>query len=116
MYISKCTDIQDRCSLTMFSVIFRTKFNIGFSSPATDICALCNRLKYQIKMEKDPNKKSDLIVKHRIHNKRAKAFYELARASPPDSPTFCFDMQQVQPLPRTPINKLLRTLLCRYAS
>lgn len=55
-------------------------------------------------MEKDPNKKSDLIVKHRIHNKRAKAFYELARASPPDSLTFCFDMQQVQPLPRTPIN------------
>lgn len=39
-----------------------------------------------------------------MHTKSAKAFYESMRNPPENSYTFCFDLQQVQPLPRTPIN------------
>lgn len=104
MYNSQCEQTSDHCSLTMFKVIFRRKFNIGFSSPASDCCALCNRLKHKIKIEKNPKEKSDLMIQLRIHKKRANAFYTLTKETPENSLSFCFDMQQVQPLPRTPIN------------
>ncbi|KAK9709759.1 hypothetical protein QE152_g26443 [Popillia japonica] len=39
-----------------------------------------------------------------MHQKSAHAFYELLQESPPNSVSFCFDLQQVQPLPKTPIN------------
>lgn len=47
-----------KSSLSMFSRIFRKEFNIGFSSPASDCCGTCMRLKYQIKLEKDKAKKN----------------------------------------------------------
>ncbi|CAH2003243.1 unnamed protein product [Acanthoscelides obtectus] len=95
---------QYKSSLSMFSRIFCGEFNIGFSSPAADCCALCIRLKDNIRNEKDPKKKSDLMIERRIHRKRADAFHKLAKEDSPNSITFCFDMQQVQPLPRTPIS------------
>ncbi|CAH1113441.1 unnamed protein product [Psylliodes chrysocephalus] len=104
MYNSQCNNPTDHCSLTMFKVIFRTKFNIGFSSPASDFCAFCTRMRHKIKIEKDANKKNDLMIQLRIHQKRANAFYKLTKQTPLESLSFCFDMQQVQPLPKTPIN------------
>lgn len=104
MYNSQCNNPTDHCSLTMFKVIFRTKFNIGFSSPASDSCAFCTRMRHKIKIEKDANKKNDLMIQLRIHQKRANAFYKLTKQTPLESLSFCFDMQQVQPLPKTPIN------------
>lgn len=95
---------QYKSSLSMFSRVFCGEYNIGFSSPAADCCALCIRLKDNIKKEKDPKKKSDLMIERRIHKKRADAFYKLAKENPPNSISFCFDLQQVQPLPRTPIS------------
>lgn len=104
LYNSQCEQHADYCSLTMFKTIFRTKFNIGFTSPASDSCALCNRLKHKIKITQGTLEKNEHILELRIHKKRANAFYELMREEVPESLSFCFDMQQVQPLPRTPIN------------
>lgn len=89
--------------------IFRNifaEYNIGFRSPASDTCTFCTRITYQIKHERDLNKKAKLMAEKRIHTLRGKAFYESLRT--PDSAntmTFCFDLQQVQPLPKTPIQE-----------
>lgn len=88
----------------MFSRIFRKEFNVGFSSPASDCCGTCMRLKYQIKSEEDKAKKNLLISQLRIHRKRSKVFYELSKEISESSEAFCIDLQQVQPLPKTPIS------------
>ncbi|KAK4882697.1 hypothetical protein RN001_006016 [Aquatica leii] len=87
----------------MFRSVFLNDFNIGFSSPASDVCSKCTRLKEQVKHTKDVEKRKNLIKEYRIHRKRANTFYELSKEKPDNSITFCFDLQQVQPLPRTPI-------------
>jgi hypothetical protein len=43
-------------------------------------------------------------MEKRIHNLKAKTFYTLMRENIPETKNYCFDMQQVQPLPKTPIN------------
>lgn len=103
IYQEKC-DSENKVSFEMFRRVFVTDFNISFSSPASDCCAKCTRLTYLIKKEKDEQKKNDLKMEKIVHKKRANAFYDLLKANPPNSLTFCFDLQQVQPLPRTPIN------------
>lgn len=102
MYNRKC-EPQNRVTYDMFRNIFLKNFNIGFSSPASDVCAKCTSLKEQIKMEKNIEKRHDLLMELRIHRKRANTFYELAREQDEHSLAFCFDLQQVQPLPKTPI-------------
>lgn len=101
MYNSK--NNEQKVSFSMFQKIFTTEFNIGFRSPASDVCALCTRLDYQIQAENDPEKKENMKSEKRVHTLRAKAFYDLAKESPPSSLSLCFDMEQVQPLPRTPV-------------
>lgn len=89
----------------MFRKIFIHDFNIGFSSPASDVCSKCTRLKQQYKFETQAEKRNQLLVEYRVHRKRAAAFYELAKEAPEKSLSFCFDLQQVQPLPRTAIGE-----------
>lgn len=43
------------------------------------------------------------MVEYRVHKLRAKAFYDYMRDNPPNSMSLCFDLQQVQPVPKTPI-------------
>ena len=43
-----------------FRRIFRREFRIGFCSPKTDACSMCERLTNQMKMELDPVKKQAL--------------------------------------------------------
>lgn len=83
-------------SLSMFSNIFVSEFNIGFSSAASDVCRKCTTLKEQYKMENNTERKKQLLVEYRLRKKSASAFYELAKESPEGSLTFCFDLQQVQ--------------------
>lgn len=104
IYNRKC-DPEDRVSYDMFRNIFLNDFNIGFSSPASDVCSKCTRLKEQIKHTKDLEMKNNLIMEYRIHKRRANTFYELGKENPSNSIAFCFDLQQVQPLPRTPIGE-----------
>lgn len=91
----------NKTSLSMFTRIFNTEYNIGFSSPALDCCSLCTKLRHSIKNEKDKEKKAQAMLNLRVHTRRSKAFYQLSKENPPESYTFCFDLQQVQPLPRT---------------
>lgn len=93
----------------MFYKMFHGEFNIGFSTPASDVCSTCTLLMNKIKSEKDPTKKVELMTQKRIHKLRANAFYEIMKTSVPDSVTLCFDLQQVLPLPCTPIGE------CFYA-
>lgn len=100
MYSERNSD--SKVSLTMFKNIFYHNFNIGFKSPASDVCGTCLNLKHAISKETgDQKMKSQTDL--RIHKLRANEFYKLAKESPPRSVSFAFDLQQVHPLPKTPI-------------
>ncbi|KAG8318767.1 hypothetical protein J6590_106133 [Homalodisca vitripennis] len=83
-------------SKSIFSRVFN-EFNIGFRSPATDVCCTCYELDLKTKSEKaKPNVDKSVITKlmfeKRVHKIRAKCFYELMR-NRDDEVTFCFDLQ-----------------------
>lgn len=86
-----------------FRDIFMTAFNIGFKSPATDVCNTCTLLDNKLKNEKDPREKTKLMTEKRIHSLRAKTFTELCRENPKNAISLCFDLQKVHPLPCTNI-------------
>lgn len=90
---------------TMFRRVFENDFNIGFSSPSCDVCSTCEVLKNKQKIEKDPQELQSLKVQLRVHKIRAKRFFELVKTSPENSLTICFDLQQIQCLPKTPIQE-----------
>ncbi|XP_045457147.1 uncharacterized protein LOC123667235 [Melitaea cinxia] len=90
---------------TMFYEVFTFEFNIGFRSPASDACSSCILLSNSIKNEKDSSKKQELMTKLRIHKLRANFFFKLLKEKVDNSITICFDLQQVFPLPRTPIQE-----------
>lgn len=102
MYNRQCNR-ENQVTYDMFRNIFLNDFNIGFSSPASDVCSKCTRLREQVRHTRDLQERQKLLMEYRIHRKRANTFYELAKEKPDNSITFCFDLQQVQPLPRTPI-------------
>lgn len=89
---------------TLFEKVFNS-LNIGIKSPASDVCSKCFRLKQKIASERDPTLKQRHITEKRIHTMKAKAFYDLLKEKEPKTSTLCFDLQQVQPLPRTPIGE-----------
>lgn len=45
------------------------------------------------------------MVEKRIHKKRAQAFYDLLKTNVEGSLSLAFDLQQIQPLPKTPIQE-----------
>lgn len=91
---------------SMFRRIFVNNFNIGFKSPATDVCSHCTILNHKIKsFPKGSKERNDFIIEKRIHKKRANAFYELMRKDVDDSISYCFDLQQILPLPKTPVQE-----------
>lgn len=93
-----------KVSLSMFRRIFLQEFNIGFRSPASDVCGFCTMLNNKLKAAQGSEKQA-IITEKRIHKLRAKCFYELLKEKKEDELSLCFDMQQVQPLPRTPIQQ-----------
>lgn len=99
MYNSKCTDPNNKVTLSMFKRLFYSEYNIGFSSPASDVCATCLNLKNAIKRENKDKTKTEL----KVHQMRANTFFKLMKEQHPDSLTICFDLQQVHPLPKTPM-------------
>lgn len=106
MYNSSCGASQQlKSTYSMFYKIFVTEFNIGFQGPAADVCSYCTRLKHKIKNEKNDKEKVKAITEKRIHQLRSNAFYELLKMEHDNAITFCFDMQQVQPLPKTPVGE-----------
>ncbi|KAF6212106.1 hypothetical protein GE061_012626 [Apolygus lucorum] len=93
-------------SYSCFHNIFINDFNIGFSSPATDACASCTRLRTQIAQNPEGSpERVTLMTELRLHKLRADAFYKIMKetAGITDTYSFVFDLQQVHPLPKTPI-------------
>lgn len=86
-----------------FSRIFNTQFNIGFGSPASDVCGFCVRHQRQIHLCQDPQEKMKLMTNLRVHRLRSKQFHKMMKEESNESLSFCFDLQQVQVLPKVPI-------------
>lgn len=86
-----------------FRNIFVTDFNIGFKSPATDVCNTCTLLKNKLDIEKDASKKVRIMTEKRVHRMRYEAFTEICQQKPENTISFCFDLQKVHPLPCTNI-------------
>ncbi|KAK5648042.1 hypothetical protein RI129_002934 [Pyrocoelia pectoralis] len=86
-----------------FSRIFNNQFNVAFGSPATDVCGFCVRTQTLISNCKDKNEVDRLRTNLRVHKFRAKQFFKLMKEQPLNSVSYCFDLQQVQVLPKVPI-------------
>lgn len=104
-YNNSVSDENLKVNETMFRRVFEKDFNIGFSSPASDICSTCLLYKNKLKIEKDPNQIAALKGEYAFHKIRAKAFTSHMKRKPENSLSLCFDLQQVQPLPKTPIQE-----------
>lgn len=85
-----------------FRTIFDNYFNIGFGSPATDVCSTCLSLREQIKTCRDLNKKDGLKTELTIHKKRADAFFDILRKENKGEITLSFDCQKNQIIPKIP--------------
>ncbi|CAG5029797.1 unnamed protein product [Parnassius apollo] len=71
IYNANTTD-ELKVKLSMFRRIFVSEFNIGFKSPATDVCSYCTILNHKIKTYPSGSKeRNDVIIEKRIHKKRA---------------------------------------------
>ncbi|XP_072402171.1 uncharacterized protein [Diabrotica undecimpunctata] len=86
-----------------FSRIFNSHFNIAFGSPATDVCGFCVRTQTSISLCKDKTEIEKLRTSLRVHKIRAKQFFKLMKEKPEHTVSYCFDLQQVQVLPKVPI-------------
>lgn len=89
-----------RVKSSYFRKIFNTRFNIGFKSPATDLCSTCIMLDEQIKHCKSEKSKRRLVARKKYHRLRAKAFFMLLKKGRPRSKSFSFDCQKNQLLPK----------------
>ena len=77
-------------------------------TPASDVCSLCIRLKNELISYKDNDEKLvDIKTQLKLHNLRANAFYDIMKNIPKKENciSFAFDLQQVHPLPKTPIQE-----------
>ncbi|XP_045456339.1 uncharacterized protein LOC123666184 [Melitaea cinxia] len=90
---------------TFFATIFCTKFNIGFGTPAVDVCSYCKRMASAMRAETDTQKKNSLMHNLGAHKLRAKTFHKLLKADYSDSVRLCFDLQQIHPLPKLNISE-----------
>ncbi|KAF2889918.1 hypothetical protein ILUMI_16255 [Ignelater luminosus] len=107
----KCKDkfIEKRQSVIKFTGLFKAReshYSRRFGTPFTDVCSYCERLNNKIKQANDAN----------IHRVRAKQFNLLMKEEDADTTTFCFDLQQIQNLPKIPIQKAYYSLQIAFYS
>nr|CAI5853614.1 unnamed protein product [Callosobruchus analis] len=100
-YNEKVSD--DKKNYKYFSRIFNNNFNIGFGSPATDTCNFCVRTATQINNARSLSDKSQWQTQLKVHKVRASQFYKIMKEEQPNTISLCFDLQQVQVLPKVPI-------------
>lgn len=103
-------------SYAYFHKIFSCHFNLGFGSPATDTCSYCERTKNRIKFATSQEVKVSCIRDLSVHKTRAKQFHLLMKEEPENTVSFCFDMQQVQNLPKLPIQEAYYSLQIAFYS
>lgn len=87
---------------SFFRKIFNTRYNLGFGTPRTDVCSTCLSLTEKIKIENDSKKRLDLMIEKRVHNLKAKAFYEKLKDKDKKILILSFDCQKNLPLPKVP--------------
>ncbi|KAK5644754.1 hypothetical protein RI129_006054 [Pyrocoelia pectoralis] len=102
LYNEKVND-DKKVNYKYFSRIFSNNFNIGFGSPATDVCNYCVRTTTQISDAKNDAQKNQLKTQLKVHKVRASQFHKLMKEEFANAVSFCFDLQQVQSLPKVPI-------------
>lgn len=105
-----------RVRYSYFHKLFAENFNLGFGTPATDVCSYCEQLKNKIKQTKDADVKRTECRELNVHRVRAKQFNLLMNEEDADSTTFCFDLQQVQNLPKIPIQETYYSLQIAFYS
>lgn len=77
-----------------FRNIFNTKYNLGFGTPRTDVCATCLRFSSELKHVKNDEAKNNLLTKQRLHKLRAKAFFKKVKEEKPGLKIFSFDCEK----------------------
>ncbi|XP_065204694.1 uncharacterized protein LOC135834675 [Planococcus citri] len=91
-------------SLKKFTKVFKKRFNLAFLSPKVGVCSHCEQLKGKLKSNINVEENRALLD---LHKAQAKQFYDILRESAAEDSTLTitFDMQQVQPLPKTNIGE-----------
>lgn len=105
----KICRLKENCSivsLSKYQFIFTTKFNLSFGHPRQDICSFCTEQLTKVQIEKDENMKNELELELKVHQRRAKRFFELLKEESPDSVSVSFDMMQTQPLPKLSVTEV----------
>lgn len=100
LYDREITDEALKVKESYFRYIFRYNFNIGFGTPRTDECSICNSLNERIKHSTNAADKLNCMTELRVHKLKAKAFYLCLKESRDDLMTVSFDCQKNQVLPR----------------
>lgn len=85
-----------------FRNVFRKKYNLGFGTPRTDVCSHCLQFAEKFKSETDTSIRNDLIIRHRVHKLKAKAFFGFVKEEAPNMLTLSFDCEKNLCLPKTP--------------
>lgn len=87
-----------------FEKVFHDRFNLSFIPPKVDVCSQCETLKAKIELNINAEENTALL---KLHETRAKQFYEILRKSADNDKalTVTFDMQQIQPLPKTNVGE-----------
>lgn len=86
--------------------VFHYHFNLGFGSPATDVCSTC--VSYKLKAKQDsisPSEKAMLTTSLEVHRRKARMFYSRLNIIDDGCLTICFDLMENLPLPRTAIGQ-----------
>lgn len=73
-------------------------------------------IKNAIKQNNNTENKAGLMRELRVHKVRANTFYKLLEEDPDKSITFCFDLQQIHPLPKSPIQDAFYLRQIRFYS
>ena len=99
-------DANKQIHYNIYWSVFHYHFNLGFGSPATDVCSTCVSYKLKAKQESiTPEEKAMLITSLEVHRRKARMFYTKLNTPVDDSLTICFDLMENLPLPRTPIGQ-----------
>lgn len=101
MYNASVTS-EFRVRQCFFRNLFNTKYNIGFGTPATDVCSTCLCLRENIKRADNQKQKVEKMTQLCVHKLRAKRFFDILRDESPNVVTFSYDCQKNMPLPKIP--------------
>jgi hypothetical protein len=91
---------------SMYRSVFINEYNLSFGHPRTDVCSTCIKLKQQLLLESDVNKKKEIATTKNLHLSMAKQFFKkLNDVEDNGTVTIAFDLMQNQALPKSPVGE-----------